>query len=901
MTRALALAERGLETTHPNPRVGCVLAKGDRIIGEGWHERAGEPHAEIMALRSAKEPVAGATAYVTLEPCSHHGRTPPCANALIEARIARVVFAVQDPNPRVSGQGADALLRAGITVEAGLMQNEATELNIGFMKRMKEGLPWVRVKLAMSLDGRTALANGASQWITGEPARADVQRWRARCSAVMTGVGTVLADDPLLNVRLQGFKGRQPLRVVLDARLRSPPGAKMFASLAGVGGAGAGAPGGAGAARAPGVGGGDGVGAQVAARTQGAVGAAGGAAGAGSGAAGAAKAGGVGGQAGAAVAGAVAGGGARVGVANVPPGVASGAGVVGGPVLIFAAADGGFGANTGVGRGAVMSDPSTLSDDMAELVNAFETSPTAVSARTDSVAGPVSVKAEPRTASLAQAAGSSKAPTAAPAAGAAVTGAPAAGAVAAGAVAAGAAPSKAPVTSPAGSANSATPAASSPASTPSATQAPSLAATSAAAQDAASTSAAVGGSSSAVAAVPPMGVAAAPGAAANDGTGVSPPVLAAAGDAAGVAPTSDDATWAGAALSGAVPVKRETETPSNGATPPANPATPLAAGPAGIHAATVSATAVVSGANGAVAPPAGTTAVANSATPSASGAAGPAPAAVTPANAMAGVSSSASAHGASSNAASGPAGASPQPVLSKAVVAPKQAVESPQNAAPMQSTAMGQGGAAQTPTAQTPAAQASAAQTAAPVQTSAAPAQSAAPVRAAAPAQSAAPTQAAAPRQAAAPAQAAASAQAAAPTQAAAPAQTNAREKPAAAKADSPAAFQARKVALVGKGVRIEEVPADEGFLDLFTVLKKLGDMEVNEVLVEAGPTLAGQLLTTFFVDELLLYVAPKLLGPQGRPLVNLPELQSLQDAWGFSLFDAKRFGDDLRLRMRPK
>ncbi len=254
MTRALALAERGLDTTHPNPRVGCVIAKGDRIIGEGFHERAGEPHAEVMALRSAKEPVAGATAYVTLEPCSHHGRTPPCVNALIEARIARVVFAVQDPNPRVSGQGADALLRAGITVEAGLMQNEATELNIGFMKRMKEGLPWVRVKLAMSLDGRTALANGASQWITGEPARADVQRWRARCSAVMTGVGTVLADDPQLNVRVAGFKGRQPLRVVLDARLRSPVGAKLFAGLGGVGSAwcaGAGAAG-AGGGRAPG-------------------------------------------------------------------------------------------------------------------------------------------------------------------------------------------------------------------------------------------------------------------------------------------------------------------------------------------------------------------------------------------------------------------------------------------------------------------------------------------------------------------------------------------------------------------------------------------------------------------------------------------------------------------------
>src|SRR6185295_6964489 len=201
---------------------------------------------------------------------------------------------------------------------------------------MKEGLPWVRVKLAMSLDGRTALANGASQWITGEPARADVQRWRGRCSAVMTGVGTVLADDPLLNVRLQGFKGRQPLRVVLDARLRSPPGAKMFASLGGVGAAGGGAPGVPGAAPA----------------------------GASSGAAGAAKSGVVRGQAGAAAGGAVAGGGARVGVANGTAGAVSGAVVVGGPVLIFAAADGGFAATAGVGRGAVISDPSTLSDDM---------------------------------------------------------------------------------------------------------------------------------------------------------------------------------------------------------------------------------------------------------------------------------------------------------------------------------------------------------------------------------------------------------------------------------------------------------------------------------------------------------------------------------------------------------
>src|SRR5882724_9501707 len=252
MTRALALAERGFETTHPNPRVGCVLAKGEWIIAEGWHERAGEAHAEVAALRAAKEPVAGATAYVTLEPCSHFGRTPPCVNALIEARIGRVVFAVQDPNPRVSGQGTDALLRAGITVEAGLMEAEATEINIGFMKRMKHGLPWVRVKLAMSLDGRTALANGASQWITGESARADVQRWRARCSAVMTGVGTVLADDPQLNVRTVGFKGRQPLRVILDSRLRSPPGAKMFVGLGASGVAPAGAVSGASGGAGPG-------------------------------------------------------------------------------------------------------------------------------------------------------------------------------------------------------------------------------------------------------------------------------------------------------------------------------------------------------------------------------------------------------------------------------------------------------------------------------------------------------------------------------------------------------------------------------------------------------------------------------------------------------------------------
>lgn len=231
MSKALALAEQGLETAHPNPRVGCVIAKDGRIIAEGWHERAGEAHAEIAALRAATEAVAGATAYVTLEPCSHHGRTPPCVNALIEARLARVVFAVQDPNPQVSGQGAEMLRQAGITVESGLMEAEATDLNVGFMKRMNQGLPWVRVKLAMSLDGRTALASGASQWITGEDAREDVQRWRARSSAVLTGVGTLLADDPRLNVRTPGFKGRQPLRVVLDTTLRSPPAARMFAGL----------------------------------------------------------------------------------------------------------------------------------------------------------------------------------------------------------------------------------------------------------------------------------------------------------------------------------------------------------------------------------------------------------------------------------------------------------------------------------------------------------------------------------------------------------------------------------------------------------------------------------------------------------------------------------------------
>ena len=664
MTRALALAERGLETTHPNPRVGCVIAKGDRFIGEGFHERSGEPHAEVMALRSAKEPVAGATAYVTLEPCSHHGRTPPCASALIEARIARVVFAVQDPNPRVSGQGADALLRAGITVEAGLLEKEATELNIGFMKRMREGLPWVRVKLAMSLDGRTALANGASQWITGEAARADVQRWRARCSAVMTGVGTVLADDPQLNVRLPGFKGRQPLRVVLDARLRSPAGARLFAGLSGVGGAGAGSaerP-----AGAPGVGG-AGIG--------------------------------------------VAGAGAAVSTAAGVGGTLAGSAVVGGPVVVFVAAGGGFSVASGAARAAV-ADSSALADDMAELVSAFETSPASVAARVGDLGGATSLKAEARPA----------------------TAAPAATNVAEGAT-------------DSGSANS-----------------------------------------------------------------IAPPVLAAAGSAAGVAPGADDATWAGAALSGAIPVQGETGAVTDGTAP-------VVAGspPATATLSPAPPTSTVSGALGSPAPGSAGTLAQGAATASAAAIVAPEAAKTGPAVAT------------GQSASTLPLASAAQGALAGSYTATSSPDVASRPSAAMSSTPS--------------------------VASSSVPA---IPLRTEPPAR-------------------------------------------AVSKPDSLAAFQKRQATLSAKGARIEEVPSDDGYLDLFAVLKKLGEMEVNEVLVEAGPTLAGQLLTTFLVDELLLYVAPKLLGPQGRPLVNLPELQSLQDAWGFSLFDAKRFGDDLRLRMRPK
>jgi len=226
MARALQLGQRGLLTATPNPRVGCVLVKNGKNIGEGWHVRAGEPHAEVHALRAAGAAAQGATAYVTLEPCSHHGRTPPCAEALIEAGVARVVCAMQDPNPRVAGQGFAMLRAAGIAVECGLMEAAARDLNIGFVSRMTRGLPFVRSKIAASLDGRTALANGVSQWITGAAARVDVQHWRARSCALVTGIGTVLADDPQLNVRIA--TERQPLRVVLDSALRMPPTARML-------------------------------------------------------------------------------------------------------------------------------------------------------------------------------------------------------------------------------------------------------------------------------------------------------------------------------------------------------------------------------------------------------------------------------------------------------------------------------------------------------------------------------------------------------------------------------------------------------------------------------------------------------------------------------------------------
>ncbi len=226
MRRALALAEKGLYTTTPNPRVGCVIAQGERVLAEGWHERAGGPHAEAAALVRAGAAAKGATVYVTLEPCAHHGRTPPCADALVRAGVARVVAAMRDPNPEAK-HGGERLAAAGIRFEAGLLEEAARELNIGFVSRMTRGRPWVRMKLAATLDGRTALVNGKSQWITGPEARADGHRWRARACAVLTGIGTVQADDPRLTVR-EVETPRQPLRVVIDSRLDTPASARIL-------------------------------------------------------------------------------------------------------------------------------------------------------------------------------------------------------------------------------------------------------------------------------------------------------------------------------------------------------------------------------------------------------------------------------------------------------------------------------------------------------------------------------------------------------------------------------------------------------------------------------------------------------------------------------------------------
>ncbi len=227
MAQALALAERGLFTTSPNPRVGCVIVRDGTVVGTGWHERAGEAHAEVIALRDAGTRAAGGTVYVTLEPCSHHGRTPPCTDALIAAEVARVVAACEDPNPLVAGQGLARLRAAKIDVSVGLLSEPARELNIGFVARMTRGRPWVRMKVAATLDGKTALGNGRSQWITGPEARRDGHAFRARACAVLTGIGTVKDDDPQLTVR-EVPTTRQPLRVLVDSRLEVPLSARIL-------------------------------------------------------------------------------------------------------------------------------------------------------------------------------------------------------------------------------------------------------------------------------------------------------------------------------------------------------------------------------------------------------------------------------------------------------------------------------------------------------------------------------------------------------------------------------------------------------------------------------------------------------------------------------------------------
>jgi len=231
MARALMLARKGLYTTDPNPRVGCVIVNDSgHIVGEGWHYKAGHGHAEVLALQQAGNAARGARAYVTLEPCSHFGRTPPCADALINAGIRSVVCAMQDPNPKVAGSGLERLRQAGVEVIVGLMQAEAESLNIGFVARMRRQRAFVRVKLAQSLDGRSAMASGESQWITSAAARMDVHRLRARSSAIITGIGSVLLDDPRMTARLDqsALEIVQPKRVVLDSRLRLPPAAKIL-------------------------------------------------------------------------------------------------------------------------------------------------------------------------------------------------------------------------------------------------------------------------------------------------------------------------------------------------------------------------------------------------------------------------------------------------------------------------------------------------------------------------------------------------------------------------------------------------------------------------------------------------------------------------------------------------
>jgi len=238
MLRAIELAKRGRFTTAPNPNVGCVIAHGDNIVGEGYHYQAGQPHAEVFALRAAGDKAEGATAYVTLEPCSHYGRTPPCAVALIHAKVSRVVCAMVDPNPQVAGRGIEMLQVAGVEVQTGLLEADAQALNPGFIKRMKTGMPYIQLKLAASLDGRTALSNGQSKWITGPAARADVQRFRAKAGAILSTSATVLADDPSLNIRWDELGEevqrdyplsavRQPCRVVIDSQNRVTPAHRL--------------------------------------------------------------------------------------------------------------------------------------------------------------------------------------------------------------------------------------------------------------------------------------------------------------------------------------------------------------------------------------------------------------------------------------------------------------------------------------------------------------------------------------------------------------------------------------------------------------------------------------------------------------------------------------------------